>query len=71
MKLELLIHLPSFHKYLFDSIYNFAGKIRTVNIAKGNFRFVPLMYLQTALENIEKMPQSTKIIEKYVHRKEK
>ncbi len=60
--------LVEIHKYLFDSIYNFAGKIRTVNMAKGNFRFVPLMYLQTALENMEKMPQSTydEIIEKYV-----
>lgn len=60
--------LAEIHKYLFNSIYYFAGKIRTVNVAKGNFRFVPLMYLQTALENIEKMPQSTydEIIEKYV-----
>lgn len=60
--------LAEIHKFLFDSIYDFAGKIRTVNIAKGNFRFAPLMYLQTALENIEKMPQSTfdEIIEKYV-----
>ncbi len=60
--------LVEIYKYLFDSIYDFAGKIRTVNIAKGNFRFVPLMYLQSALKNIEKMPQSTfdKIIEKYV-----
>lgn len=60
--------LAEIHKYLFDSIYDFAGKIRTVNIAKGNFRFAPLMYLQAALENIEKMPQSTydEIIEKYV-----
>lgn len=60
--------LAEIHKYLFDSIYDFAGKIRTVNIAKGNFRFAPLMYLQTALENIEKMPQSTydEIVEKYV-----
>lgn len=60
--------LEEIHKYLFDSIYDFAGKIRTVNIAKGNFRFAPLMYLQSALHNIEKMPQSTydEIIEKYV-----
>lgn len=60
--------LKAIHKYLFDDIYNFAGKIRTVNIAKGNFRFAPLMYLETALENIDKMPQSTfdEIIEKYV-----
>ena len=60
--------LAEIHKYLFDLIYDFAGQIRTVNIAKGNFRFAPLMYLQVALENIEKMPQSTydEIIEKYV-----
>ena len=51
--------LAEIHKYLFDLIYDFAGQIRTVNIAKGNFRFAPLMYLQVALENIEKMPQST------------
>lgn len=60
--------LSEIHKYLFDSIYDFAGQIRTVNIAKGNFRFAPVMYLEAALENIEKMPQSTydEIIEKYV-----
>lgn len=60
--------LSQIHKYLFDSIYDFAGQIRTVNIAKGNFRFAPVMYLEAALENIEKMPQSTydEIIEKYV-----
>lgn len=60
--------LVEIHKFLFASIYDFAGKIRTVNIAKGNFRFASLMYLQAALENIEKMPQSTfdEIIEKYV-----
>lgn len=60
--------LAAIHKYLFDEIYDFAGKVRTVNIAKGNFRFAPVMYLQAALENIEKMPQSTfdEIIEKYV-----
>lgn len=60
--------LSQIHKYLFDSIYDFAGQIRTVNIAKGNFRFAPVMYLETALQNIEKMPQSTydQIIEKYV-----
>ena len=60
--------LSLIHKYLFDEIYEFAGKIREVNIAKGNFRFAPLMYLHAALENIEKMPQSTfdEIIEKYV-----
>ena len=60
--------LSKIHKYLFDEIYTFAGKIRGVNIAKGNFRFAPLMYLKPALENIDKMPQSTfdEIIEKYV-----
>lgn len=60
--------LAAIHKYLFDEIYYFAGKIRTVNIAKGNFRFAPVMYLKTAIENIEKMPQTTfdEIIEKYV-----
>lgn len=60
--------LKAIHKYLFEDIYDFAGKIRKVNIAKGNFRFAPLMYLEAALENIDKMPQSTfdEIIEKYV-----
>ena len=60
--------LAEIHKYLFDSIYDFAGQIRTVNIAKGNIRFAPNMYIEAALENIEKMPQSTydEIIEKYV-----
>lgn len=60
--------LRSIHKYLFEEIYDFAGEIRTVNIAKGNFRFAPLMYLEAALANIEKMPQSTfdEIVEKYV-----
>lgn len=60
--------LKTIHKYLFGDIYDFAGEIRTVNIAKGNFRFAPLMYLEVALENIDKMPQSTfdEIIEKYV-----
>ena len=60
--------LQATHKYLFEDIYDFAGKLRTVNIAKGNFRFAPLMYLQAALDNIDKMPQSTfdEIIEKYV-----
>ena len=56
------------HKYLFDEIYDFAGKIRGVNLSKGNFRFAPLMYLEVALQSIDKMPQSTfdEIIEKYV-----
>jgi cell filamentation protein len=60
--------LSMIHKYLFDEIYDFAGKIRDVNLAKGNFRFAPLMYLSAALDNISKMPQSTldEIIEKYV-----
>lgn len=60
--------LADIHRYLFDEIYEFAGKIRTVNIAKGNFRFAPLMYLEAALDSIAKMPQSTfdEIIEKYV-----
>ena len=51
--------LSAIHQYLFDEIYDFAGKIRTVNIAKGDFRFAPVVYLQVTLENIEKMPQST------------
>ena len=50
--------LKAIHKYLFDEIYDFAGEIRNVNIAKGNFRFAPLMYLEAALENIDRMPQS-------------
>lgn len=60
--------LQTIHKYLFEDIYDFAGKLRTVNLAKGNFRFAPLMYLEAALANINKMPQSTydEIIEKYV-----
>lgn len=60
--------LKAIHKYLFDDIYYFAGEMRTVNISKGNFRFAPLMYLEAALENIDKMPQSTfdEIVEKYV-----
>lgn len=60
--------LQAIHKYLFEDIYDFAGELRTVNISKGNFRFAPLMYLQAALENIDKMPQSNfdEIVEKYV-----
>ena len=60
--------LKAIHKYLFDEIYDFAGETRKVNISKGNFRFAPLMYLEAALENIDKMPQSTfdEIVEKYV-----
>jgi cell filamentation protein len=73
---NMLNNLPSgkfstlqyIHKFLFEDIYDFAGKIRNVNLAKGDFRFAPLMYLESALSNIEKMPQSTfeEIIEKYV-----
>lgn len=60
--------LAMIHKYLFEDIYEFSGQIRTVNIAKGNFRFAPVMYLRPALESIDRMPQSTfdGIIEKYV-----
>lgn len=72
-KLDRLQHgtfkaLSEIHKALFSEIYEFAGEIRTVNIAKGNFRFAPVMYLKNALDNIEAMPQSDfdEIIEKYV-----
>lgn len=60
--------LQAIHRYLFEDIYDFAAEIRKVNMAKGNFRFAPLMYLDAALENIDKMPQSDfdEIIEKYV-----
>ena len=60
--------LAEIHRYLFDEIYSFAGNVRTVNMAKGNFRFAPVMYLEQALKHIEAMPQSTynEIIEKYV-----
>ena len=60
--------LAMIHKYLFEDIYEFSGQMRTVNIAKGNFRFAPVMYLRPALESIDRMPQSTfdEIIEKYV-----
>ena len=60
--------LSKIHKYLFDDVYYFAGKVREVNIAKGNFRFAPLMYLNESLKNIDKMKQSSfdEIIEKYV-----
>ena len=62
------VTLQQIHKILFEDIYYFAGEIRDVNLAKGNFRFAPLMYLETALSNIDKMPQSNfgEIIEKYV-----
>ena len=60
--------LQAIHKYLFDEIYDFAGKVRTANIAKGNFRFAPVTYLDEAIKKIEKMPQGSfdEIIEKYV-----
>ncbi|WP_373244892.1 protein adenylyltransferase Fic [Lacrimispora indolis] len=60
--------LQKIHKILFAEIYPFAGQLRTVNLAKGNFRFAPLMYLDAALANIDRMPQSDfdEIIEKYV-----
>lgn len=60
--------LKKIHKYLFKEIYEFAGELRKVNIAKGNFRFIPIVYLEESIKNIEKMPQTTyeEIIEKYV-----
>jgi cell filamentation protein len=60
--------LASIHKYLFEDIYDFAKQIKDINIAKGNFRFVSILYLSSALKNIDKMPQSTfdEIIEKYI-----
>lgn len=60
--------LLEIHRFLFSELYDFAGCIRTVNLAKGNFRFAPVMYLEAALANVEKMPQSTfeEIVEKYV-----
>lgn len=60
--------LMKIHRALFEDIYDFAGKLRTVNLAKGNFRFIPVMYLKQALDTIEKMPQKTfeQIVEKYV-----
>lgn len=60
--------LAKIHQYLFEDVYDFAGKIRDVNIAKGNFRFAPVMYLEAAIKHIDEMPQSTfdEIIEKYV-----
>lgn len=62
------ISLATIHKYLFEEIYDFAGTVRDVNLAKGNFRFAPVMYLKNALEHIDSMPQSTyeEIVEKYV-----
>lgn len=60
--------LQTIHKYLFNNVFDFAGNLRTVNIAKGNFLFAPLNYLENTLQNIDKMPQSTydEIIEKYI-----
>ena len=60
--------LKAIHKALFEDIYDFAGELRAVNLAKGNFRFAPLMYLEAALDSIDRMPQSTfdQIVEKYV-----
>lgn len=60
--------LKKIHKFLFEEVYEFTGSLRKVNIAKGNFRFIPIAYLEEAVKNIEKMPQSTyeEIIEKYV-----
>lgn len=60
--------LQTIHKYLFNNVFDFAGNLRTVNIAKGNFLFAPLNYLKNTLQNIDKMPQSTydEIIEKYI-----
>lgn len=60
--------LKQIHKFLFEDIYDFAGKLRDVNLSKGHFRFAPVMYLEQALKNIDKMPQSTfdEIVEKYV-----
>lgn len=68
MKAGTVSSLLDIHRILFSDIYDFAGEIRTVNLAKGSFRFAPVMYLAVALENVEKMPQSTfeQIIEKYV-----
>lgn len=68
LELSTYKSLAMIHQYLFDEIYDFAGKLRKVNISKGNFRFAPLMYLEAALQSIDKMPQSTfdEIVEKYV-----
>lgn len=68
LKAGTIESLLEIHRFLFEEIYDFAGKIREINIVKGNFRFAPVMYLYAALESIEKMPQTTfnEIIEKYV-----
>ncbi len=68
LKAGTLESLLKIHQFLFEEIYDFAGRVREVNLSKGNFRFAPALYLHAALENIEKMPQSTfdEIVEKYV-----
>ena len=68
IKVGTFAGLKQIHKYLFEDIYDFAGKLRDINLFKGNFRFAPLMYLKQSLKNIDKMPQSTfdEIVEKYV-----
>ena len=68
LKVGTFAGLKQIHKFLFEDIYDFAGKMRDVNISKGNFRFAPVMYLEQALKHIDKMPQSTfdEIVEKYV-----
>lgn len=68
IKVGTFTGLKQIHKYLFEDIYDFAGKMRDVNISKGNFRFAPVMYLEQSLKHIDKMPQSTfdEIVEKYV-----
>lgn len=68
MKAKTVESLTSIHRWLFQDVYEFAGELRDVNIAKGNFRFAPLMYLEASLAHVETMPQSTfdEIIEKYV-----
>lgn len=68
IKVGTFAGLRQIHKYLFEDIYDFAGKLRTVNIAKGNFRFAPVIYLAQSLKQIDKMPQSNfdEIVEKYV-----
>lgn len=68
VKVGTFAGLKQIHKYLFEDIYDFAGKMRDVNVSKGSFRFAPVMYLAQALKSIDKMPQSTfdEIVEKYV-----
>ena len=68
IKIGTYAGLTQIHKFLFGEIYEFAGKMREVNIAKGSFRFAPLMYLEQSLKHINKMPQKTfdEIISKYV-----